>query len=119
MSQKDYGYIRVAAASPRVYLADTERNKAEIIRIAEEAAKNEASVVVFPELCVTGYTCADLFGQRRLLEAAEKAVEDIAGAGLPSGLLIAVGAPVRHAGRLYNCAILIKGGKILGIVPKI
>lgn len=119
MSQKDYGYIRVAAASPRVYLADTERNKAEIIRIAEEAAKNEASVVVFPELCVTGYTCADLFSQRRLLEAAEKAVEDIAGAGLPSGLLIAMGAPVRHAGRLYNCAILIKGGKILGIVPKI
>ncbi len=119
MSQKDYGYIRVAAASPRVYLADTERNKAEIIRIAEEAAKNEASVVVFPELCVTGYTCADLFSQRRLLEAAEKAVEDIAGAGLPSGLLIALGAPVRHAGRLYNCAILIKGGKILGIVPKI
>ena len=119
MSQKDYGYIRVAAASPRVYLADTERNKAEIIRIAEEAAKNEASVVVFPELCVTGYTCADLFSQRRLLEAAEKAVEDIAGAGLPSGLLIAMGTPVRHAGRLYNCAILIKGGKILGIVPKI
>lgn len=119
MSQKDYGYIRVAAASPRVYLADTERNKAEIIRIAEEAAKNEASVVVFPELCVTGYTCADLFSQKRLLEAAEKAVEDIAGAGLPSGLLIAMGAPVRHAGRLYNCAILIKGGKILGIVPKI
>ncbi len=119
MSQKNYGYIRVAAASPRVYLADTERNKAEIIRIAEEAAKNEASVVVFPELCVTGYTCADLFSQKRLLEAAEKAVEDIAGAGLPSGLLIAMGAPVRHAGRLYNCAILIKGGKILGIVPKI
>lgn len=119
MSQKDYGYIRVAAASPRVYLADTERNKAEIIRIAEEAAKNEASVVVFPELCVTGYTCADLFSQRRLLEAAEKAVEDIAGAGLPSGLLIAMGAPVRYAGRLYNCAILIKGGKILGIIPKI
>ena len=119
MSQKDYGYIRVAAASPRVYLADTVRNTAAIIKIAEDAASNEASVVVFPELCVTGYTCADLFGQRRLLEAAEKAVEDIAGAGLPSGLLIAVGAPVRHAGRLYNCAILIKGGKILGIVPKI
>ena len=119
MSQKDYGYIRVAAASPRVFLADTVRNTAEIIRLAEEAAKNEASVVVFPELCVTGYTCADLFGQRQLLEAAEKAVEDIAGAGLPSGLLIAVGAPIRLAGRLYNCAVLIKGGKILGIVPKI
>ena len=114
----DYGLVRVAAVSPRVYLADTVRNTEEILRLAEEAAAKEASVVVFPELCTTGYTCADLFGQKTLLDAAEKAVEDIAGAGLPSGMLLAIGAPVRYAGRLYNCAILIKGGKILGIVPK-
>ena len=118
LETKDYGLIRVAAVTPRVYLADTVRNTAEIIRLAEEAASKEASVVVFPELCTTGYTCADLFGQKTLLDAAEKAVEDIAGAGLPSGMLLAIGAPVRCAGRLYNCAILIKGGKILGIVPK-
>ena len=119
MDQKDYGFVRVAAVTPRVYLADTVRNSAEIIRLAEEAATREASVVVFPELCTTGYSCADLFGQKTLLEGAEKAVADIAGAGLPSGLLVAVGAPVFCAGRLYNCAVLIKGGRILGLVPKI
>ena len=119
LENKDYGLIRVAAVTPRVFLADPVRNTAEIIRLAEEAAAKEASVVVFPELCTTGYTCADLFSQKQLLDAAEKAVADIAGAALPAGMLVAVGAPVRCAGRLYNCAILIKGGKILGIVPKI
>ena len=64
LETKDYGLIRVAAVTPRVYLADTVRNTAEIIRLAEEAASKEASVVVFPELCTTGYTCADLFGQK-------------------------------------------------------
>ena len=119
LDQKDYGFVRVAAVTPRVYLADTVRNSAEIIRLAEEAASKEASIVVFPELCTTGYSCADLFGQKKLLEGAEKAVADIAGAGLPSGLLIAVGAPVFCSGRLYNCAVLIKGGRIQGLVPKI
>ena len=102
LEHKDYGLVRVAAVTPRQYLADVERNTAEIIRLAEEAARKEASIVVFPELCITGYSCADLFGQQRLLEAAEKAVKDIAGAGLPSGMLVAVGAPVRCAGRLYR-----------------
>jgi len=116
---KDYGLVRVAAATPRVYLADTVRNTAEIIRLSSEAASGQASIVVFPELCVTGYSCGDLFAQKVLTDGAEKAVEEIAAAGLPSGVLIAVGAPVLHAGRLYNCAVLIKGGKILGLVPKI
>ena len=115
----DYGFIRVAAATPVVYLADTPRNTAEIIRLAKEASSSQASVVVFPELCTTGYTCGDLFAQKLLLDAAEKSVEEIAAAGLPAGLLVAVGAPVLCNGRLYNCAVLIKGGKILGLVPKI
>ena len=118
MDQKDYGFIRVAAATPRVYLADTQKNTAEIIRLAREAADGGASVVVFPELCTTGYSCADLFGQTTLLEGAEKAVEEIASAAIHSEVLIIVGAPVRCAGRLYNCAVVLKGGKILGIVPK-
>ena len=115
----DYGFIRVAAATPVVYLADTPRNTAEIIRLAKEGSSSQASVVVFPELCTTGYTCGDLFAQKLLLDAAEKSVEEIAAAGLPAGLLVAVGAPVLCNGRLYNCAVLIKGGKILGLVPKI
>ena len=114
----DFGFVRVAAASPRVFLADASRNASEIIRIAEDAAKHEVSILVFPELSLTGYTCADLFSQQVLLDAAEKGVADIAAAALPSGMLVAVGAPVRCAGRLYNCAVLIKGGKILGLVPK-
>jgi NAD+ synthase (glutamine-hydrolysing) len=118
MDQKDFGFIRVAAVTPRVYLADTRKNAAEIIRLAAEAADGGASVVVFPELCTTGYSCADLFSQTKLLEGAEKAVEEIASAAIHSGVLVLVGAPVRCAGRLYNCAVAIKGGKILGIVPK-
>ncbi len=118
MDQKDFGFIRVAAVTPRVYLADTHKNTAEIISLADEAAKEGASVVVFPELCTTGYCCADLFSQTVLLESAEKAVEEIASAAIHSGTMLIVGAPVPCAGRLYNCAVVIKGGKILGIVPK-
>ena len=119
MATKDFGFIRVGAVTPRVYLADPGRNAAEIIRLMAEASCREVSVLVFPELCTTGYTCADLFAQQALLDAAEKAVADIAAATAGSGALVAVGAPVRSAGRLYNCAVIIKAGKILGLVPKV
>ena len=115
---EQYGFMRVAAASPRVFPAQPARNAEEIIRIAGEALSRETAVLVFPELCVTGYTCADLFAQEALLKAAEDAVAQILEATKSSGSLIAVGAPVRHAGRLYNCALLLKGGRLLGIVPK-
>ncbi|MCR5244927.1 MAG: NAD(+) synthase [Bacteroidales bacterium] len=128
MNNEDYGFVRAAALMPRVWVADPEKNADEIIRMAGEAAGKRPSVVAFPELCVTGYTCADLFGQKTLLDAAEKAVGRIAqetaaqAAAAPGGAakapLIAIGAPVRFANRLYNCAILLKAGKILGIVPK-
>ena len=114
-----YGFVRVAAASPRVYLASPARNAEVIVSQIAEASAREASIIVFPELCVCGYTCADLFAQQALLDASEKAVADIAAASAGCGALIAIGAPLRHAGRLYNCAVLIKAGKILGIVPKV
>ena len=118
MKSKSYGFLRVAAASPMVWLANPEKNASEIIRLAGEAGNNGTSVLVFPELSVTGYSCGDLFAQDRLISASESAVERIlkATAGLPC--LLAIGAPVRFEGRLYNCAIMIKGGSILGIVPK-
>ena len=118
MTSKSYGFLRVAAASPRVWLANPAKNAAEIIRMAGEAAKKGTSVLVFPELCVTGYSCADLFAQERLLSAAEEAVAQVLKAtkGLP--VLLAIGAPVRFEGRLYNCALLLKEGKLLGMVPK-
>ena len=118
MTSKSYGFLRVAAASPRVWLANPAKNAAEIIRMAGEAAGRGTSVLVFPELCVTGYSCADLFAQDRLLTAAEEAVAQILKATKGLHLLLAIGVPVRLEGRLYNCALLVKEGKLLGIVPK-
>jgi len=118
-NQNSFGFIRVAAATPRVWLADTARNAEEIIRLSKEAAAKGASVVVFPELCTTGYTCADLFSQKMLLDGAEKAVASIAEATASCSALVAVGAPVLCAGRLYNCAVLLKDGKLLGLIPKV
>ncbi|NLZ19252.1 MAG: NAD(+) synthase, partial [Bacteroidales bacterium] len=115
---KHLGLIRVAAAMPRVHVADPAANAREILRLCEQTDRQQASVVVFPELSVTGYTCADLFGQNRLLADAEAAVAEIAAASAKLAPMIVVGAPVRHAGRLFNCAVAIRGGKILGIVPK-
>ena len=115
---KDYGFIRVAAISPRVHLADPSANASEIVKLAAEVASKGVSLAVFPELCVTGYSCADLFSQQLLLDGAENAVKDIASGTAGLNMLVAVGAPVRLAGRLFNCAVLLKGGKILGVVPK-
>ena len=98
----NYGFIRVAAFSPRVFLAQPEQNAEEIVRLAGESAGRGVSIAVFPELCVCGYTCADLFAQQKLLDACEKAVLDIAVATAASGMMVAVGAPLRIAGRLYN-----------------
>lgn len=116
---ENYGYIRVAAAMPEVHVADTEANAKEAISLVNTIWKEkEASIIVFPELSVTGYTCADLFGRPGLSERAEDAVASIVAqtAGLP--VLLALGAPVPYAGRLFNCAIIARGGKVLGIVPK-
>lgn len=116
---KAYGFMRVAAVSPRVALADPESNAGRIVDLARRIFADEApSVLVFPELCITGYTCADLFGQSLLLEGAERALARIARETAELSALIAVGLPVPYAGRLYNCAALLRGGRILGLVPK-
>ena len=115
---KHLGLIRVAAAMPRVHVADPAANAREILDLCKELAKQHPSVVVFPELCVTGYTCADLFGQNRLLADAETAVAEIVAASARLEPMVVIGAPVRHAGRLFNCAVVLRAGRILGIVPK-
>ncbi len=115
---KQYGLIRVAAAMPRVHVADPAANAREILDLCGKLAEQAPSVVVFPELSVTGYTCADLFGQNRLLADAEAAVAEIVAASARLEPMIVFGAPVRHAGRLFNCAVAARGGRILGIVPK-
>ena len=115
---EQYGYMRIAAVSPRVFLADPAKNASEIIALAGQAAQREAAIIVFPELCLTGYSCGDLLAQDVLLSAAEDAVKQILAATSRSGALLAVGAPVHFEGRLYNCALLLREGRLLGIVPK-
>ena len=111
--------MRVAAAVPTVSLADPMSNAGRICELADKAEAEGAALAVFPELSVTGYTCADLFGESLLIEAAEKAVEKIAEHTRSLAVTLVVGAPVPHGGHLYNCAVVIRGGRIHGIVPKI
>jgi len=113
-----YGFLRVAAAMPKVKVADPQANAKEIARMAAELSAQGASVIVFPELSVTGYTCADLFGQRTLLERAEAAVAEILSQTVENGSLLAFGVPLECRGRLFDCAVVSRGGRILGIVPK-
>jgi len=113
-----YGFIRTVAATPKIKVADVEFNKSAIIEQIIEAEKNSASIIVFPELAITGYTCGDLFLQNTLIKAAEKAILDIAYKTKELEILIFVGFPMEHNSKLYNTAAVIKGGKVIGIVPK-
>ncbi|MBR5794495.1 MAG: NAD(+) synthase [Anaerotignum sp.] len=113
-----YGYVRVGAAVPRLKLADCTYNKEQIVAMAKEAAVKGIRVLTFPELCITGYTCADLFMQRPLLVAAEKTIKAIASETADLNIFIVVGAPVPLDSQAFNCAVAIYKGEILGMVPK-
>ena len=106
----NYGFLRVAAAVPVVKVADTDTNADRICALISEASSREVSLVVFPELSVTGYTCGDLFGQQLLVRKAEKAVVKIMEHTRGKDITAVVGAPVRFADRLYNCAVVIRNG---------
>lgn len=113
-----YGYLRVAAAYPRVALADPATNSVRISEMITSLSKKGARLIVFPELCLTGYTCGDLFNQPVLLDAAMRQLGFLQQVTKESHVTAVVGIPVRHRGRLYNCAAVIQYGDILGIVPK-
>ena len=112
------GFLRVASATPRIKVADCEKNADEIISQAREAAGKGASLIVFPELCITGYTCSDLFLQNSLISAAEKALGRIIEETTDLDAVILVGLPVAARGALYNCAAVICKGKLLGCPAK-
>ncbi|WP_405343075.1 NAD(+) synthase [Fibrobacter sp.] len=114
-----FGFYRFASVAPTLKVADTANNTAEIIRCATEAVKNEAAFVVFPELCITGYTCSDLFHQELLLKKSVESLQKIAGAFADSDAVIAVGLPLRMFGCLYNCAAFVQRGKLVAVTPKI
>ena len=113
------GFIKVAAGTPRIRVADCDYNAGQIISLMKEAAAQGVKVLALPELCVTGYTCGDLFLQDTLLTAAEKALTQIKAANRGLDLLVTVGLPVRYRGKLYNCAAVIRGGSLWALVPKI
>ena len=113
------GFFRVAAAAPAVTVADTAANTDAIISLIDKAYDAGADAVVFPEMCVTAYTCADLFHSRSLLDGAMAAIRSItAHSADRPGMLIIAGAPVEAYSALYNCAIAIADGKVIAIVPQ-
>lgn len=112
------GFIRVAAATPEIRVGDCTVNKNNIILQIKEAAGNDASVVLFPELCITGYTCGDLFLQTLLINNAMKAVTEIAEEIKDLDIIAVVGLPAACGGALYNCGAVLYKGEILALVPK-
>ena len=112
------GFIKVAAGTPNIRVADCDYNAGQIIALMKEAAAQGVKVLALPELCVTGYTCGDLFLQDTLLDGAERALERILKETKELDVLTAVGMPVLHENKLYNCAAVIHKEKILGLVPK-
>lgn len=112
------GFIRVCAATPDVRVADCEYNTENIIEIIKKAAENNAKLVVFPELCVTAYTCGDLFNQKALREKAKESLARIVEETAQFDIISVVGMPLEVNQKLYNTAVAVKGGSILGIVPK-
>ena len=112
------GFIKVAAATPDIRVADVEFNTQNIINAMEEAQKNGAKILVFPELCVTGYTCSDLFDHSVLLKASRKALLEIAENTNDKDMLVFVGAPLEVNGKLYNVAAAMNQGEIIGFTTK-
>ncbi len=115
---KKYQMFRVAAAAPEVIVGDPLANADAVMQKSIEAERRGAAVVLFPELCLTGYTAADLFGQKILLDTAEKALASIVRFSEDHAIAIVVGLPVRVSGALYNCGLFVAEGDILGAVPK-
>lgn len=112
------GFVKVAAATPDTRVADVEFNTQNIINAMEEAQKNGAKILVFPELCVTGYTCSDLFDHSVLLKASRKALLEIAENTNDKDMLVFVGAPLEVNGKLYNVAAAMNQGEIIGFTTK-
>jgi NAD+ synthase (glutamine-hydrolysing) len=115
---KNFGFVKVATAVPRVHVADCAYNLQQMLDLIAQAEEERAAVVCFPELSVTAYTCLDLFNQQVLLEAAEQAVKDLLSYSTGTETIIIAGTPVRYACTVLDCAAVIQNGKLLGLVSK-
>ena len=114
----EQGFIKVAAVTPKIKVADPIYNAESICECLQEAYEKGAKIIVLPELCLTGYTCGDLFSQELLLTEAKKALAVVAEATSDRDALVFVGLPVERDGKLYNVAAVLQNGGILGMVPK-
>lgn len=112
------GFVRVAAFSPELHVADCSFNADKIIDAIDQAVLSKVSVLTFPELCITGYTCGDLFLQHTLLCGALNALERITASTLGKNILVFVGLPIEKDQKLFNCAVALFDGHLLGVIPK-
>ncbi len=112
------GFVKVAAGTPEIKVADCAYNAQSCVKLIREAAAQGVKVLALPELCLTGYTCGDLFLQDALLNGAEQALKAVLEGARDVDMLIALGLPVRAGGELYNCAAVLHKGELLGLVPK-
>lgn len=113
------GFLKVAAATPAIRVADCHHNAAQVAQMMQQAAEQGVSLCVFPEMVMTGYTCGDLFLQQMLLDSAEESLKKVLISTNHLDMVAVIGLPVRVRGKLYNCAAVCLHGDILGIVPKI
>lgn len=114
----EYGYVRCAAASLKMEVANPKNNEMEMEHVIEEAVSNGVAILVLPECAMTGYTCADLFFQKTLLEETEHQIAKLKKFLEGKEIIVAVGAPIQIENKLYNMGIVLQNGHILGIVPK-
>lgn len=117
--QNNFGFVRVAAAVPKCHVADVDANVAEIKSQITEAIEEGVEVLCFPELTVTGYTCADLFFTQQLQQNALQGVQQICEFTRGKSIIVLVGAPLKVDNNLFNCAFVLTDGEVVGVVPKI
>lgn len=112
------GFVRIAACTPKCEVGDPGYNVAETLALARDGARQGVALMVFPELGLSAYAIDDLLGQAALLQRVEQAIEEVASASRELSPVLLVGAPLEREGRLYNCAVAVHRGRILGVVPK-
>ena len=113
-----HGFVKVAAATPDIRVADCSYNAEQAVKLMKKAAGHGAKILVLPELCLTGYTCSDLFLQRCLLDGAMDALQTVTKASRGLSLLTIAGLPLTVEDKLYNCAAVVFDGQVLGVIPK-
>ena len=112
------GFVKVAAASPSLRVADVDYNKEHIIKMMNDASSQGVKVIVFPELSLTGYTCGDLFFQKKLIESSRYALLELIEVSKGQDMITIVGYPHIHKGKLYNTAAVIFNGELLALIAK-